>query len=66
MLNIFFQYEEEENYCKQVKISSFWSNNCTEQESNGDRNKTLSVEKHLNKIRSYLKDIINDLAKSDL
>ena len=66
MLRIFSQYEEEEeNYCKQVKISSFWSNNYTEQEINSDRNKTLSVEKHLNKIRPYLKNIINNLKKSD-
>ena len=34
-------------------------------ESNGDRNKTLSVEEYLNKIRPYLKDIINNLKKSD-
>ena len=33
-------------------------------ESNGDRNKTLSVEEHLNKIIPYLKDIINNLKKS--
>ena len=29
-------------------------------------NKTLSVEEYLNKIRPYLKDIINDLKKSDI
>ena len=33
-------------------------------ESNGDRNKTLSVEEYLNKISPYLKDIINNLKKS--
>ena len=33
-------------------------------ESNGDRNKTLSVEEHYNKIRPYSKDIINNLKKS--
>ena len=36
-----------------------------EYESKCDRNKTLSVEKYLNKIRTYLKDIINNLKKSD-
>ena len=36
-----------------------------EYESNSDRNKTLSVEEYLNKIRTYLKDIINNLQKSD-
>ena len=33
--------------------------------SNSDRNKTLSVEKYLNKIRPYLKNIINNLKISD-
>ena len=32
-----------------------------EYESNGDRNKTLSVEEYFNKINPYLKDIINNL-----
>ena len=35
-----------------------------EHESNGDRNKTLSIKEYLNKIRPYLKDIINDLKKN--
>ena len=56
---------EEENYYKPVRVSNFWSNNYIEYESNGDRNKTLSVEEYLNKIRPYLKDIINNLKKSD-
>ena len=34
-------------------------------ENNGDRNKILSVEEYLNKIRSYLKNVINNLKKSD-
>ena len=58
-------HEEEENYYKPVRISNFWSNNYIEYEIKGDRNKTLSVEKYLNKIRSYLNDIINNLKKSD-
>ena len=37
-----------------------------EYESNSDRNKTLSVEEYLNKIRPYLKHIINNLKKSDM
>ena len=39
------------------------SNNYTEYEINDNRNKTLSVEENLNKIRPYLQDIINDLKK---
>ena len=41
------------------------SNNYTEYEINDNRNKTLSVEENLNKIRPYLQDIINDLKKFD-
>ena len=50
-----FEHEEEENYYKPVRVSNFWSNNYIEYESNGDRNKTLSVEECLNKIRPCLK-----------
>ena len=54
---------EEENYHKPVRASNFCSNNYIEYESNGDRNKILSVEKYLNMIRPHLKDIIHNLKK---
>ena len=57
--------EEEENYYKPVRAKHFWNNNYIEYKSNGDRNKTVSVEDYLNKIRPYLKDIINNLKKFD-
>ena len=57
--------EKEENYYKPLRVGNFWSNNYIEQESSSNRNKTLSNEEYFNKIRSYLKDIINDLKKSD-
>ena len=38
--------------------------NNLEYKSNSDRNKTLLVAEYLEKIRSYLKDIINDLKNS--
>ena len=60
-----FEYEEEENYHKPVRVRNFWSNNYIEFESNGDRNKTLSVEEYLNKIRPHLKDIKSNIKKSD-
>ena len=37
-----------------------------EYRSNSDRNRTLSVEEHLNRIRPYLKGIINNLKKYDM
>ena len=46
-------------------LSNFWSDNYTEYKSNDDRNKTLSFEQYLHKIRLYLKDIINNLKDFD-
>ena len=57
--------QEKEDYCKLVSVGNFWSRIYIEFESNGDRNKTLSIEEYLNNIRPYLKDIINDLTKVD-
>ena len=46
-----FEHEEEqENYYKPKRVGNFLSNNYIEYESNVDRNKTLSVEKCLNKL----------------
>ena len=56
---------EEEKYYKQVRVGNFWSNNYIEYESNGDRNKTIPAKEDLNKIRPCLKEIINELKKSD-
>ena len=50
------------SYYKPVRVSNFWSNRYIEYD---DRNKTLSVEEYLNKIIPYLKDIINNLKKSN-
>ena len=44
---------------------SFWSNNYIGYESNGDRNKNLSLDEYLDKIKLYLRDIIIDLQTSD-
>ena len=49
---------------KKIIINNFCNNNYIECKSKGDR-KTLSVKKYLNKIRQYLKDITNNLKKSD-
>ena len=59
IVNLFEQ--EKEDYCKLIKVGNFLSKNYTEYETNGDRNKTLSLEECLNEIRPYLKDTINNL-----
>ena len=48
-----FEHEEEGNYYKPVRVSNFWNNNYIEYKSNGDRNKIVSVEEYLNKIRPF-------------
>ena len=63
-IRILFEHEEEDYY-KPARVGNFWSNNYIDYESNSVRNKTLSIEEYHNKIRTYLKDIINNLKKSD-
>ena len=56
--------EQEGDYCKPIRVGNFWDNNFIEYESNGDRNKNISVKEYHNKIKLYLKYIIIDLQKS--
>ena len=50
-------HDKEEDYFKLGRAGIFLSNNYIEYESSSDRNKTLSVEQRVNKIRPCLKDI---------
>ena len=59
-----FKLENEDHY-KLIRVGNFYSNNYIKYESNGDRDQNLSVEEYLNKIKSYSKDILIDLQKSD-
>ena len=61
--NLFGQ--KKEDYYRPVRVGNFWSRNYIEYESNNDKTKTLSIREYLNKIRPSLKDIINNLKKSD-
>ena len=54
-----------EDYYKPVTVGNFWRNKYVEYENNDDRNKTLSIEEYLNKIRPNLKEIINNIKLSD-
>ena len=63
---MFFIFSEEANYYEPVRLSNFWNNRYIECGSNGDRNKALSVKEYLNRIRPYLKNIINNIKKSDI
>ena len=61
--NLFEHAKEDENYYKTVRVSNDGRGVRNGDISNGDRNKTLSVGGYLNQIRTYLKDIINNLKK---
>ena len=58
-------YEQEEDYYERKRVSTFWNNNYIEYESNGDKNRTLSLDEYLNKIKAYLRNIIVNLQNSD-
>ena len=58
-------FELEEDYSKPVKVGVFWRNNYIENKINEYNDKNLSIRGYLDKIKSYLNDIINDLQKSD-
>ena len=57
--NIFEYEKEEENFFKPVKVNNFGGKNYVKYKTNSDKNKALLVEKCLDKIGPYLKDIIN-------
>ena len=57
-------FELEEDYYKPEKVGNFWCNSSIDYRNKGN-SKTLSVEEYLNEIKSYLKDTMTDLKRSD-
>ena len=55
---------EEEDYYKPERVSTFWNNNCIDYESNGVKNSSLSLDKCVNKIKTYLRNMIIDIQNS--
>ena len=51
--NIRTLFKQEEDYYKHKTISNFWNNNYIESESNGNKNRNLSLDKYLNKIEPW-------------
>ena len=50
----------DKGYYKPIKTKSTFNGNYTEYENNGDKDKNLSAKEHLNVIRRYLSNIINN------
>ena len=57
--------EEKENYYEPKIVSNFWNNNYIEYESNSNKNRNLSLAECLNKLKPFLRNIINNLQNSD-
>ena len=55
-----FEQEDDADYFERKRVSNFLNNNHIEYESNGDRNKNLSLDRYLDKIEPYLRDVIID------
>ena len=55
---------EREDYYKPLRVGNFWSNVYIKYTNKGNR-KMQSVEEYVHKIRPYLRDIVNNLKKSD-
>ena len=51
-------FEQEEVYYELKRVINFWNNNCIECESNGDKNRNLSLDEYLRKIKPNLRNII--------
>ena len=48
------------------RVSNFWNNKYIEYESNGGKNRNLSLDEYLNKIKPYSMNIIIDLQNFDV
>ena len=62
---LFEQEEKEKDYYELKRVINFWNNNYIEYESNGDKNKSLSLDEYLKKIETYLRNIIISCQSSD-
>ena len=47
-------FEQEEDYYKPVRVGNFYSTNYIKYESNGDRNKSLSIKEFFEEIKLCL------------
>ena len=54
-----YESDEEDHY-KLIRTGNAFSSNYIEYESNGDKDKTLSIKEHLDEIRPYLNNFIEN------
>ena len=58
--------QHEKDYHEPKRISNFWNNNYIEYRSNGDKNRNLSLDEYLHKIKPYLRNMIINLQNFDV
>ena len=54
-------YQSKEDYYKPLRTGNAFSSNYIEYESNGDKDKTLSIEDYHDEIRPYLNNLIDSI-----
>ena len=57
-------FEQQEDYYEPERVNNIWNNNYIGYESNGNKNRNLSLDEYLNKIEPYLRNTIIDLQNS--
>ena len=57
---------DEDDYYKPIRTGNAFSSNYIKYESNGDKDKSLSIKEYLNKIRPYLSHMIKKKKKKKM
>ena len=60
-IRILSEQEKEEDFYELRRIDSLCNNNYIQYESNGNKNRNLLLDEYLNKIETYLRNIIISL-----
>ena len=64
IFGIMMTLNKEEDYYESKRVRNVWNNNFIEYESNGDKNRNLSLDEYRNKIKTYLRNMIINLQDS--
>ena len=64
IFGIIMTLNKEEDYYESKRVRNVWNNNYIEYDSNGDKNRNLSLDEYRNKIKTYLRNMIINLQDS--
>ena len=62
--DIWTLFETEDDYYESKRESNFLKNNYIKNDSNGDKNRNLSLDEYLNKIKPFLRNMIINIQTS--